>query len=225
MKLIVKILIFCFACPLFGQNKNDTVFIENDSVHKIFIDYNKNSKYYNEINNFKFDDFDKSTYKNSLKQLKERNQNLNKDKPVIPWKNWIEIEKYKGKFYAYKPCDFLFHYKASINDTTFIDWTGEGSYANKIINQKKIDSKTYVFKLINTYYNYRQEVIIHIIDVQKGIAVFEYIFRDGEKRKFYMIASEKLNKIPIIVYNCNQKGEEFEFDDTEKIDIKIKEGK
>lgn len=215
MKTFLKILIFSFILPLSGQNKNDSVFIEKKA----------NSPYYGLINKFKFSDSDNETYQYSLKKLRDMNIKLNKKHPVIQWEKWIEIKKYKGKFYAYKPCDFYFHYKNSINDSTFIDWTGEGPFANKIINQKKTDKNTYVFYLVSTTWSERTQVIVHIIDAGKGIAVFEHVFSDGERRKHFMIASEKLTQVPIIVNNCNQKGAEFEFDDTEKIDIKIKEDK
>jgi hypothetical protein len=122
---------------LFGQNiAKDTTFIFKDTVdgelQTIFIDNNKESTFYDRIANFNFLHFDNDSYKYSTDYFKEQNITLTKVKPVITWTNWVTLEQYKGKYYAYHPCDFLFHFRQSVNDTTFIDWTGEGPVANNV---------------------------------------------------------------------------------------------
>jgi hypothetical protein len=136
---------------------------------------------------------------------------LTKAKPIIPWTNWVTLKQHKGQYYAYHPCDFLFHFRQSINDTTFIDWTGEGPVANKILEQKKIDSKTYEF-ILTGIYDQDRILIIHILDKKKGIAIFEE--KRGKDRNVYlMIADDKIKSVPIIVNHCpTQKQTELEFD-------------
>lgn len=214
------ILIFLLTSPLFGQmNIVDTVFIQKDSVlgtaQSIYFDYNRNSKFYDQLNYWTFDKFDTLTYLHSLDYLKEKNFNLNKSTPVISTQKWVSLYKYKGKYYVYKPCDFLFHYKVSINDTTYIEWTGEGPVANKIIEQKKLNSSTYQFKLAS-YFNEDLILTIHFIYRKEGIAVFKQANNSNQKEsfQFLMIAADKIKSVPIIVNNCEfQKEGEFNFDD------------
>jgi hypothetical protein len=134
--------------------------------------------------------------------LKERKLTLTKKTPVIPQKKWVTLKQYKGTFYAFHPCDFLFHYRISVNDTTFIDWTGEGPEASKIVSQKKIDEKTYEFQITGIAKKDRK-IIIHIIDSKNGIAVFEETNDEADKSYYYlMVASDKIKNVPIIVNNC-----------------------
>jgi len=203
---------------LFGQSiGKDTTFIFKDTIdgklQTIFIDYNTDSKFYERITLFNFQYFDKDSYKYSTDYLKEQKLTLTKSKPAIPWTNWVTLKQYKEQFYAYHPCDFLFHFRQSINDTTFIDWTGEGPVANKIIEQKKVDSKTYEFKLTGIY-DQDRKIIIHIIDFKKGIAVFEQIINGTDKNYYLMIAADKIKSVPIIVNHCpTQKQAELQFDE------------
>ncbi len=152
LRNILTIVIIGFAFPLFGQtNLNDTIFIQKDSVlgtaQSIYFDNNRNSKFYDKINYWNFLQFDNESFKYSTDYLKENKQILIKKKPEIPMTKWVTLKQYKGNFYAYHPCDFYTHFRASINDTTYIDWTGEGPVANRILNQKKINDNTYEFKL------------------------------------------------------------------------------
>lgn len=190
--------------PVFGQT--DTIFIQKDSLlgtaQSIFFDKNPNSIFYDKINYWDFLAFEHESYKNSMDFLKEHKLKPTKKTPVIPQTKWITLKQYKGTFYAYHPCDFYSHYRISINDTTFIDWTGEGPEANKIITQKKIDDKTYEFQLSGIT-NKNRKLIIHIIDNKKGIAVFEETSGNASESYYYlMVASDKIKTVPLIVNNC-----------------------
>ncbi len=210
-------LLISFVFNASGQIKQYTTFIYKDSLlgssQSIYFDTNKNSWLYNEISHFKFLQFDKESYKLSTDYLKEKNLTLVKKPSVIPIKKWVTLKQYKNTFYAYYPCDFLFHYRVSINDSTFIDWTGEGPVASKIIQQKKIDAKTYQFKLSGIY-DHNRTLTIHIIDQQKGIAIFEEN-NIGEATQYgLMIAADKIKTVPLIVNNCEtQKQTELTFDE------------
>lgn len=218
LRNILTILTMGTTFQLFGQSVGkDTTFIYKDTVdgelQTIFIDNNKESKFYDYISNFNFQYFDNDSYKYSTDYFKEQKITLTNAKPIIPLTNWVALEQYKGQYYAYHPCDFLFHFRQSVNDTTFIDWTGEGPVANKIIEQKKIDSKTYEFKLTGIY-DKNRIIIIHIIDLNKEIAVFEEITSESDKRYYLMIASDKIKSVPIIVNHCpTRKQIELQFDE------------
>ena len=220
VRTIITVLTTVLTLQLFGQSVvKDTTFLFKKTVdgelQTIFIDNNKDSKAYNKICRFTFQHFDNESYKYSTDYLRENKLTLSKVKPVIPWSNWVTLKQYKNKFYAYHPCDFLFHFRQSVNDTTFIDWTGEGPEASKIIEQKKIDDKTYEFKLTGISAQDRK-IAIHIIDTKKGIAVFEQTTNGTDKRYYLMIAADKIKSVPIIVNHCpTQKQTEQDFDKTD----------
>lgn len=219
-RTVLSILTIGAAFQLFGQSiQKDSTFIHKDTINgklqSIFIDNNKDSEFYNKISHFNFGKFDNDNYKYSTDYLKKNKLALVKTKPTISWTNWVALKQYKGSFYAYHPCDFLFHFKQSINDTTFIDWTGEGPIANKIIEQKKIDNKTYEIRLTGIH-DQDRKIIIHIIDRKKGIAVFEQTTNGADKLYYLMIAADKIKNVPIIVNHCpTQKQSELEFDKTD----------
>ncbi len=216
-RILFMIMVIGTTFSSFGQSngKDKTVIFKetiDGGLQTIFIDNNKDSKYYDEISQFNFELFDNQSYKISTDYLKEHNLTLKKVKPVIPWRNWVTLEQYKGKLYVYRPCDFLFHFRQSVNDSTFIDWTGEGPVANKIMEQKKIDSKTYEYKLKGIYEQERI-IVIHIIDNKNGIAVFEETTNKTETKYYLMIAADKIKNVPIIVNYCpTEKQSELEFD-------------
>ena len=217
LRNILTILAIGTAFQLFGQNVGkDTTFIFKEKIdgefQTIFIDNNKDSKFYGDISHFNFQNFDEGSYKISTDYLKKNKQALTKTKPVITWTNWVTLKQYKGNFYVYHPCDFLFHFRQSINDTSFIDWTGEGPVANKIIEQKKINSTTFELRLTGVYHQDRK-ITVHIIDPEKGIAVFEVATAGIEKEYYLMIAADKIKSVPVIVNDCpTQKQSELEFD-------------
>lgn len=217
LRNILTIVIVGLTFTIYGQEiSNDTVFIQKDSLlgtaQSIFIDNNRNSNFYDRINDWEFGLYDAESYKLSTDYLKENNLVLTKRTPTIPWTKWVQLKQHKGEFYVYHPCDFLFHFKASINDTTYIDWTGEGPVANKIIKQKKINDNAYKLILTGTY-NKHRVLKIHIIERNLGIAVFEEKSKGSDKRRYLMIVSDKVKCVPIIVNNCETwKQNEMRFD-------------
>lgn len=224
LKNILTMVIIGFTFPFFGQgNSKDTVFIQKDSLlgtaQSIYFDKNKNSKFYDKITYFHFLQFDKESYKYSLDYLKENKLTLTKNKPIIPWAKWVTLKQYKGTLYAYHPCDFYTHFRSSFNDTTYIDWTGEGPVANKIIKQKKINNNTYEFTLTGIYDKDRK-LVIHIIDRNKGIAIFEITNNGAGKNYYLMISADKIKSVPLIVNNCKtQKQLELYFDEPNYIEL------
>ena len=145
MKRIHFTLFFIFVVSqiesVFSQNpEKDTLFLLKDlkegSKQSIFIDKNPKSIYYKELSNFTFNE--SISYQFSLDYLKDSNQILIKQSPIIPFQNWVPLKKYRGNYYVYKPCDFYTNLSFSFNDSTFIDFTGEGPIANKITEQKKL---------------------------------------------------------------------------------------
>jgi hypothetical protein len=202
---------------VFSQSaKIDTVFLLkdlHDGVYQsIFIDHNRNSNYYEDLNVF---DFKESiSYQVSLDYLANSNQILIIQQPILYALNWVPLKKFRGAFYVYKPCDFYTNLSFSFNDSTFIDFTGEGAIANKILSQKKIDDKTFSFELTGIYHKNRQ-LTIYILDDKNEIAMFEFSdYNSPEKESFLMISQNKMKSFPIIVNRCDfHKQHEYFFEE------------
>ena len=220
MKRLSYILIFLSLImfqTIYGQQTKDTIFIRKDSLQgasqAIFFETNKNSKYYDNITSFKFDMFDQESYDYSLDYLKKNKIRLKKQKTILPSKEWIILKQYQGKLYAYHPCDFYSFYQVSINDSTYVDWTGEGPVANKIVSQKKLNNTSYQIKLTG-FYEQDRTLTINIIDEEKGIAVFTEQTKQNEKNRYIMIMADKIKDVPFIVSSCeNHKQSELEFEE------------
>jgi hypothetical protein len=215
-RYILTILIIGVALQLYGQHSvKDTTFIVKNKVfgriRSIFIDNNKNSSFYRDISSFDATPFEKAD-SFSLNYLRKDRQILTKTKIVIPYKKWVALYQYKGKFYVYRPSDFLNHFMQSVNDSIFIDWTGEGPIANKIITHRKINRTTYEFKLTGIY-DANRTILIHIIDFKKGIAIFEQTVNDSATSYYLMIAADKIRSVPVIVNHSSDKQAELEFDE------------
>jgi hypothetical protein len=195
---------------------NDTVFFEReifDGVyHAIFIDTNKDSKYYNQINNFEFGEFDQQSYNQSLFYFKENKSVFNKFKVGEIPTEWVVLKNYKGNLYNYYPSDFMSHFQIKLTDSTVILYTGEGPLANKIDSFEKISNNKYKFRVSGIYTGF-STLIFHIIDVKKGIAVIENQLESNSSNYCLMIDSNKSNTLPIIVNYCEtRKWREFNFE-------------
>jgi hypothetical protein len=206
------------------SQKNDTMFIFKDSIYgtsqSIFIEKNKSTKFHERLVNTEFGEFDNESYILSLDYLKENKLSLQKKNPVSNETLWIPLVQYQGVFFTYHPCDFYHSYKVSINDTTWIDWTGEGPIANQICFQKKLNKKTCEFEL-NSIYEPTRKLTIHMIDQKKGIAIFEVVY--ANEKPFYqlMIAASKINRVPLIVNQCDfRKQRELEFEEPDFIKLR-----
>jgi hypothetical protein len=206
LRYIQTAILVVIGTQFFGQSKIiDKEFLFKDSLlgskQSIFIDYDKGNKYYNRISNFSFDSFDKQIYNSSINYYKDNNIALTKRQVNGIAKKWITLKQYKENFYVYHPCDFIAHYRVAINDTTFVDWTGEGPVAIKIIDFKRIDNKIFEFTLSGVY-DQDHKLKIHIIDNKNGIAIFEKVLADGESIRYLMIDADKIRNLPIIVNKC-----------------------
>jgi hypothetical protein len=194
--------------------KKDTVFLlkekRGNGYHTIFIDRDPRSEFYKPIADFRFTDDQERTYAHYLEYFKGQRlpRFTNRKFP----RKWILIHQYKNKFYAYYPSDFINHYQVRITDSTYIDYLGgEGPVANKIKSFSMVDSSTYCFRLTGELEQDRN-LTVHIVDPQRGIAVFEEKVTGQKQRYFLMVAANKVRGLPVIVNYCRvQKEEEYDF--------------
>ena len=215
--ILISLIISCKnISPKETSKLNDTIFITKDeklgAKQSIYFENNKNSEVYNKLKKFEFDEFDKESYTTSLENIKQK---LMIKKPIISETEWLHLYSFKNKYYVYYPCDFYTNYKLSINDSTLIDWTGEGPIANQILSQKKITDDKFEFNL-KGYQN--RKLNIEIIDSKNGIAVFKNEYENEIPEFSLMVAADKINHFPLIKNNCETyKQNELKFD---KIDFK-----
>lgn len=213
----ITIILLCGNTVLFAQPINqDTTFLlkknTKSTKHYIFIEPNKASSFYDEIADFSIDGLGGQSYQNSLTALYERNLKLGRmDTADFPTQ-WIIVQQYKGQYYLYRPSDFYTHFQMGLTDTTFVDYTGEGPIANKILRFTKKDKSTYLFSLTGMYDTIRT-ITVHIIDRKKGVAVFEENTNGEGPHFFLMVDARKRRQLPLIVNYCKtQKQSEFSFD-------------
>lgn len=229
MRNIYFLFTFLLCQNSFCQNSNaDTLFIEKDNLlgskQSIYFETNKNSDHYKNLTSFKFNDFDKESYEWSLDYLKDNNIHLTTQKNILPSDKWIVIRQYNNEFYAYYPCDFYTFFQVSITDSAYVEMTGEGPVANKILSQRKINNSTFEIKTTGMYEQNRT-LKIYLINPEKGIAVFEENSNDGSQYRYLMIAADRIKTIPLIVNHCEiHKQQELEFEKPD-FDLLIKNKK
>ena len=217
---------------------SDTVFLVNEYIYDsitryiVYIEPDKSSEYYNRIGNFNLkrekyyviinDDSiyifmnnrlydynytyeDEDDFKEVFITLKKKKTPKN-----LPTK-WVPLYLYNNEYYLYAPCEWTIP-KYNITDTLlmYYGWMdGLYGFSYDTIIQKS--NNHYSIQNIKGFHN--TEINIYIIDKAKGIAVFEF---DNYKPSLYVDA-EKIRNFPIIVCECTEKYEEYEFPD---IDIK-----
>jgi hypothetical protein len=191
----------------------DTTFIihetKDGNYHAIFIDTTKSSLYYDYINTFKFDESDSASYQASLDCMGPLSF-IKYDVFNLP-RQWNLLYVYKGENYLYSPSDYINNYRVLISDSTYTDYYGGGPFARKINSLTKLDNKTFQFELTSCN-DIRKTIIIHIIDPQKGIAVFEDPSADADNKFALMVSAGKAKKFPVIVNYSTVRFPEFKFD-------------
>lgn len=195
----------------------NAIVLSEDTAHGkvagVYIESDRNSRLYRELTDFGLDGFSGSAYRNSMEELRRRGLKPKRSRNVLPWRQWVNLEWYKGEFHAYKPCDFLVHYQWSITDTTLIDWTGEGAFGTMVLSQKKLGPGT--FRILYTGEpNQSAELTIHLVDTTRGVAVFRHVSGIKDTTYRLMIAAPKIRSVPLIVNHCpTGKRHEFSFEE------------
>lgn len=194
--------------------QNDTVFyrknLDDGEWHTIYREPDTSSSRYDDLAYFDIEFMDKDVYEYE-KQALAASGLYSSSHPVadIP-RQWVGLFRYNDEWVAYYPCNFLWQYKVIISDSEFIDWTGEGPQVNYLYEASQLDDHTWQFKMKG---NYRTDdtITVHLIDKEKGIAIFE---ENGSAGKvFYpMITGATIRKVPLIVNHCPAVlQDEFEF--------------
>lgn len=207
---------FYFICDA-QRSIKDTVFIlreimGNDTYHAVFVDKDKNSKYYNWITDFKFNSFDSISYNGAINLLKDRFPGgFSSHRIKARSKNWIPLYLYKNKYYAYVPSDKGYNNWIQITDTTFIEYNMEGPMPSILNSFRKIDQRQFQFGLWDIQ-KMQTKINAYIIDPKRQIAVFEFIGKNEKNRYKLMVNAGHIKYFPVIVNYCiSEKVAEVEF--------------
>jgi hypothetical protein len=225
MRQLLLLITFALTSLSCLSQRQDTLFLKRSLYvdtpynytiyHAIYIDSNYERSGLKSLIDFRFDNFDSTTYFESLQQFKKKKFQKFSIKDKFPRK-WIQLFQYQNQFYTYHPSDFGNHYKFQITDTTTLDYYMDGPGVSIIL---KTTSDNNRLELNRKNYWEGRKVTIEIIDTEKGIAVFTYSptkFIPYFQKKL-MVSADKAYLFKTIVNYCaTDKMDEFYFD---KIDF------
>lgn len=190
-KKIYLLLAFVLYAVTYSQTNNDTLFIKKDNHQKIYIEKNKNSNYYKDLNNFK--DFAAINTKEKINQVGLSTK-------------WIRIYKYKGKYILYAPCDWMNDTKIMIDDNK-IQFKNAETVDHKIKCIKKRDENV-IIKYKDRFL--KKNVLLRIIPVDKEKGIYQF---DTKRFQYIMVEADKYQNFDILVNECiDSKLKEFKFD-------------
>lgn len=194
MRNVILVTIFIIN-NLYSQNK-DTIFIQKDSLNKVFFINNKKTEYHIQLRDFK--EFPKNSF-------------VSKKKNIVNG-NWIPLYQFKNQYYLYHPCDVGISQRIQISKGHLTIESFE--YYDYAILGKIIKYSNNHYGLKYKDFNKEKKLLeIYIIDELKGIAVFK--FREKDQVFFQlMVNAEKVNDYYVIVNYCEfSKIEEFQFEE------------
>ncbi len=221
MRKIISFILLTLPGSTFGQ-KTDTIFLKREIsqnpypyYHAVFID--TTDKFRKQLTDFSFYGYDSSIYYSSLKKIKQIDNRWFESCVAFP-RRWVSAYKLKDVYYLYYPSDFGYHYTFQITDSTVISHDMEGPSAGKGVLLKCNLSRN--VELNMTIYSSATNVKIEMLDINRGIALFEFSPQVAGKASYrkLMIDAEKAYKFPTVVNYCKtQKMEEYTFDSIDSI--------
>lgn len=202
MKKFLIILILFFVQVFFGQK---TVLYE-EKEQTIFIDYSKNSEFFKRRKEYQFSRKNEdSLVIEDLNNFKKQNSFKNIEIKNLP-KKWVELFLFRGKYYTYYPCDFCGDVdNIEFENSMFFTYRCEYIELNKIEKSSQVKDN---FSLEISNSENKGILNIYMIDLEKGVAVFETKIENENTYKL-MLDVSKLDKFPMIVNDCKSKKREI----------------
>ncbi len=213
-----------FKDTVLNDNYNIIVmghFIENDTTFflkefdkedgkeylnaNIFIEPDKNSISYKKISQPIFDpenDMNQLDGWNSYR-LEQQMPPLHKIDLLDLPTDWIPLHLYQNQYYIFDPCEVDMPFRRFLTDSTYA-YYGMEYYFSGIQKLEKKSESLYHIELENKIQDSPTEpsqIYIHIIDVQKKVAIWEY--REKDKSKYeLMIPIESAKDFDMIICDC-----------------------
>lgn len=200
MRFILCICLFFTCISSVMGKKKDTIFLkkvynaEQQLFNKVYINPNSNSWHYERLSNFG------SIRKNKI------------EKPShFPFGKWISLHQYKNNFYTYFPCDWGTLLRLEIDANKYTEHSFEEEEW-QIKSIRAVSKRKYVLDIEYSVSKTYRKIIFYLVDDKKGIAVLEYMGSTGDRKYQLLIKNSNINKIPMIINECNSKAIEFQFD-------------
>lgn len=216
--LMTIFLLLLFNTSLIKAQRHDTTFIfrkvTKDQYHAVYIERDRRSKKYTRLLNFKMDKWDADGYQQSLLLLKKQKPFKTKLPTGLP-KEWMPLYLYKGKYYIYYPSEWGEIGRRMITDSTLVYWSMDTPEPEPIQAAEKINEHTFYIRSKAFFIPHPpvSKLIIHIIDVKNGVAVWEDTSLSGNDRYGLYVSKQKARNFDMIVNYCREyKVDEFQFD-------------
>lgn len=198
---------------------NDTLFLrrtvkkydnEFTSYNFVYVDTNRNSKYYDWLTSFAFSEYD-------IRSLESYNiENITSSKDLeahaisgLPL-NWLPLCSFQGDYVVYKPSDFGNAGRRILTKDYFIFWYMDGPMPFEIRNSR-VEVNSISIELNDPGEN-PSILSIHCIDEKRQIYVFENPSNPERSRFQLYIPAERAKDFDIVVNTGNEKAWEYEFD-------------
>ncbi|MDD2793969.1 MAG: hypothetical protein PHD73_12370 [Sediminibacterium sp.] len=220
MTLVRKlIIIFLFSINAIGEisQKRDTSFLlkktfVHKSYQKVFIDYNRNSEFVQQLKrNTKIDvhQFDQ-TFGSTVAAILKSNQQFSIERLAT---NWYPLYLYKGKYYLYSASDPGTSTWIGIKQHAVYQLYFDPGIVPAVIEHvSQVNDRLIQLKLFNEPEGH-YSLNIHLVNENKGLAVFEKINKLNEKTYWFMVREANMKDYPIVVNDCKeQRTDEFKFD-------------
>jgi len=234
--LIIPCLLICLLCGLKYPKaldactrrrvlaKTDTIFISREfdtsannyiSYHAVYIEKNRNSRFYRRRLDFNMDWDDSSLYVDNLRDLKKHFKSFRKPRAEGLPKQWLPLNLYKGKYYIYFPSEWGEEDSKVLTDSTLVVTTIEGPWPQAILSLNKLNKSTWALKTYSPAWSDHaaRRITIHIINPQSKMAVWEYMDETGDNRYELCIPLAYAEHYDMVVNYCMQnRTGEFLFD-------------
>lgn len=220
MALARKIfIIFLFSIHTvdgFSQKKDTAFLLKRTFVYrsyqKVFIDYNRNSDFVKQLKKeakIEFYSFDEM-FKPTIDSILKNNKRFGVEGLAT---NWYPLYLYKGKYYLYSASDPGASSWIGIKYNAVYQLYFDSGVVPAVIEQvNQVNDQLIHIKLFNELEGH-YSLNVHLINENKGLAVFEKINRLNEKSYWFMVREENMKDYPIIVNYCKeQRTDEFKFD-------------
>ncbi|MDP1764843.1 MAG: hypothetical protein Q8L07_13250 [Sediminibacterium sp.] len=221
------VLIFSVA-EVNAMATKDTSFLAkeflNGAYHVVFIDHNRQSAFYKQIQNLI--PLDTVLYNKTLNELYSGGSKPNtKFQSIGIDRDWYSLHQYKGKYFAYAPSEPYYNIWLRITDSTvLLNYFNDGVLP-AIIKNSKWENNNLVIETISKYET-DTIIKIHVINSAKGIAILEFPKRPNESKYSLIVSSRRIRNFPIIVNYCaEQRAAEWKFDDPNFINLLNKNAK
>lgn len=215
-KLILIILISIKTIDGFSQKRDTSFLLKKTFVHKsyqkVFIDDNRNSEFVQQLKrNTKIDEhqFDQM-FGSTVEAILKSNQQFSIERLAT---NWYPLYLYKGKYYLYSASDPGTSTWIGIKQHAVYQLHFDPGIVPSVIEQvSQVNDRLIQLKLFNELEGH-YSLNIHLVNENKGLAVFEKINRLNEKTYWFMVREENMKDYPIVVNDCKeQRTDEFKFD-------------